>query len=47
MPTYRPPAKRVAAYACVSTDNEEQLTNYEAQVSYYTDYIQSYAHENN
>ena len=33
--------KRVAAYARVSTDNEEQLTSYEAQVSYYTDHIKS------
>ena len=31
--------RRVAAYARVSTDHEEQLTSYEAQVSYYTDYI--------
>lgn len=35
------PAKRkVAAYARVSTDREEQLTSYSAQVGYYTDYIQ-------
>ena len=27
---------RVAAYARVSTDSEEQLTSYEAQVDYYT-----------
>lgn len=33
--------KRVAAYARVSTDNEEQLTSYEAQVDYYTRHIQS------
>lgn len=33
--------KRVAAYARVSTDEEEQLTSYEAQVDYYTRYIQS------
>ena len=33
--------KRVAAYARVSTDNEEQLTSYEAQVDYYTRYIMS------
>lgn len=33
--------KRVAAYARVSTDTEEQLTSYEAQVDYYTRYIQS------
>lgn len=32
--------KRVAAYARVSTDSEEQLTSYEAQVDYYTRYIQ-------
>ena len=31
--------KRVAAYARVSTDNIEQLTSYEAQVSHYTKYI--------
>ncbi len=33
--------RRVAAYARVSTDNEEQLTSYEAQVDYYTRYIKS------
>ena len=32
--------RRVAAYARVSTDSEEQLTSYEAQVAYYTKYIQ-------
>lgn len=31
--------KRVAAYARVSIDNEEQLTSYEAQVDYYTRHI--------
>ncbi len=31
--------RRVAAYARVSTDHEEQLTSYEAQVDYYTSYI--------
>ncbi|MEG2634766.1 MAG: recombinase family protein, partial [Oscillospiraceae bacterium] len=31
--------KRVAAYARVSTDLEEQLTSYAAQVDYYTRYI--------
>ena len=30
---------RVAAYARVSTDNEDQETSYEAQVRHYTDYI--------
>ena len=33
--------RRVAAYARVSTDSEEQLTSYEAQVDYYTKYIRS------
>lgn len=32
--------RRVAAYARVSTGREEQLTSYEAQVDYYTKYIQ-------
>lgn len=31
--------RKVAAYARVSTDQEEQLTSYEAQVDYYTNYI--------
>ncbi len=31
--------RKVAAYARVSTDHEEQLTSYEAQVDYYTSYI--------
>ena len=31
--------KRVAAYARVSTDSDEQFTSYEAQVDYYTKYI--------
>ncbi len=31
--------KRVAGYARVSTDLEEQVTSYEAQVDYYTKYI--------
>ena len=30
---------RVAAYCRVSTDDEEQLTSYEAQKNYYTDKI--------
>lgn len=33
--------RKVAAYARVSTDQKEQLTSYEAQVAYYTSYIQS------
>ena len=31
--------RRTAAYARVSTDSAEQLTSYEAQVDYYTNYI--------
>ena len=33
--------RKVAAYARVSTDHEEQLTSYEAQVDYYTNYIKN------
>jgi site-specific DNA recombinase len=33
--------KRVAAYARVSTDTEEQLSSYEAQVDHYTNYIKN------
>ena len=33
--------RRVAAYARVSTDSEEQLNSYEAQVDFYTGHIQS------
>ena len=35
--------RRVAGYARVSTDSDEQLTSYEAQVDYYTKYIRSRA----
>jgi len=35
--------RRTAAYARVSTDSEEQLTSYEAQVDYYTNYIKERA----
>ena len=34
--------KRVAAYCRVSTDQEEQLSSYEAQVNYYTNYIENH-----
>jgi DNA invertase Pin-like site-specific DNA recombinase len=34
--------KRVAAYCRVSTDQEEQLSSYEAQVNYYTSYIEKH-----
>lgn len=33
--------RKVAAYARVSTDSEEQVTSYEAQVDYYINYIKS------
>ena len=32
--------RKVAAYARVSTDSDEQYSSYEAQVKYYTDFIQ-------
>ena len=38
--TTTPTRRKVAAYARVSNDFEEQLTSYEAQISYYTNYIQ-------
>ena len=36
----QPQKKRIAAYCRVSTDQEEQLSSFEAQVSYYTSYIE-------
>src|SRR5574344_1939533 len=33
--------RRVAAYARVSTDHDDQFTSYEAQIDYYTNYIRS------
>lgn len=44
MPALTVQKKRVAAYARVSTNSEEQLTSYEAQVKHYTEYIQSKEH---
>ena len=41
MPINSAKKRRVAGYARVSTDLEEQQTSYEAQVAYYTDYIKS------
>ena len=38
-----PQRRKVAGYARVSTDSDEQYTSYEAQVSYYTKYIQENA----
>lgn len=34
--------RKVAGYARVSTDHEDQLSSYEAQVDYYTNYIKSH-----
>ncbi|MCQ9172933.1 recombinase family protein, partial [Corynebacterium amycolatum] len=35
--------RRVAGYARVSTDHDDQVTSYEAQVNYYTRYISDHA----
>lgn len=40
IPTMSVAKRRVAGYARVSTDKDEQFTSYEAQVDYYTQYIQ-------
>ncbi len=39
LPTVSITKRRVAAYARVSTDSDEQFTSYEAQIDYYTQYI--------
>ena len=39
--TITPAKRKVAAYARVSTDEDEQLNSYENQINYYTRYIQS------
>ena len=39
--------KRVAAYARVSTNSEEQLTSYDAQVKHYTEHIKAREHSDN
>lgn len=41
MPLHARRKRRVAAYARVSTDKEEQQTSYEAQIDYYTKYIRA------
>jgi site-specific DNA recombinase len=41
IPAFSSRPRRVAAYARVSTNSEEQLTSYEAQVKHYTEYIKS------
>jgi DNA invertase Pin-like site-specific DNA recombinase len=40
-PINQPAKRRVAGYARVSTDTEEQASSYEAQMDYYTNYINS------
>ena len=40
-PVVKGAKRRVAAYARVSTDRDEQFTSYEAQIDYYTNYIKS------
>jgi DNA invertase Pin-like site-specific DNA recombinase len=40
VPACKPTRRRTAGYARVSTDSDEQFTSYEAQVDYYTRYIQ-------
>ncbi len=41
LPTVTTAKRKVAGYARVSTDSDEQFTSYEAQVDYYTTYIKS------
>ena len=41
LPTTTQYRRRVAGYARVSTDSEEQQTSYDAQVDYYSRYIRS------
>lgn len=42
-PINQPTIRRVAGYARVSTDHEDQVSSYQAQVDYYTSYIQNHA----
>lgn len=39
LPSHSVRKRRVAGYARVSTDKDEQFTSYEAQIDYYTQYI--------
>lgn len=41
-PISTPAKRKVAAYARVSTDSEEQFTSYEAQIDYYTNFIKNH-----
>ena len=43
MPLHMETKKRVAGYARVSTDSDEQFTSYEAQIDYYTKMIKSHS----
>ena len=43
LPTASIKKRKVAAYARVSTDSDEQFTSYEAQIDYYTQYIKRHA----
>ena len=40
-PIVKATKRKVAGYARVSTDSDEQFTSYEAQIDYYTTYIKS------
>lgn len=40
-PISAPTKRKVAGYARVSTDSDEQFTSYEAQIDYYTNFIKS------
>ena len=42
-PTLSQEKRKVAGYARVSTDSDEQFTSYTAQVNYYTDFIRAHA----
>lgn len=41
LPTASIAKRRTAGYARVSTDSDEQFTSYEAQIDYYTKFIQA------
>jgi predicted site-specific integrase-resolvase len=41
MPESAKVKRKVAGYARVSTEYEEQQTSYEAQIEYYTNYIRT------
>ena len=40
-PIAAPKKRKVAAYARVSTDSDEQFTSYAAQIDYYTQFIKA------